>query len=107
MLVPTAQTLIINGKGGKMNIGTKYKLGADSLNIILYEKHKTKKNTVHWKAIGFYSNPHNTLKSLADMKIKESQLKDLKTITQKQDEIYALISSLPITKSCVAHERGV
>lgn len=85
-----------------MNIGTKYQLTTDSYNIILSEKHKSKSGRVYWKALGFYSNPKNALKGLADMKIKETQFKDLKTITKKQDELYALIESLPITKNAVA-----
>lgn len=76
-----------------MKIGTKYQLTSDSLNVTLSEKRKTKKGKICWVSIGFYSSTKEALIGLVNMKVKETGLKDLRTITKRQDELYKLIET--------------
>ena len=78
-----------------MNIGNKYKIDSDALNITLYQKEKTKMGKVRWVIIGYFATLGNTLKFLVDLGVREGHLKDLETVVKKQDELYALINSLP------------
>lgn len=80
-----------------MEIGKKYKIESDSLNITLFKRGVSKKDKKEsWRVIGYFSSVKNALKALADLKIKESELKDLKSIIKKQEEIYRLIEGLNI-----------
>ena len=80
-----------------MLIGKDYKIESDNLNVILYERKTSKKGgNDYWIAISFFSSIKNALKSLADMKLRETKLKDMQTIARGQDEIYQLIDSLKL-----------
>ena len=80
-----------------MNIGTKYKLDSDSLNITLKEKQENKKTgEVYWKAIGYFATPQEALRFLTLLKIRESEFVDLERVIKELDKTYALISSLKI-----------
>ena len=77
-----------------MLIGEKYKVESDSLNVTLYEKRKTKKGGILWRPVSYFANSHNLLKHLVDLEVRETEMKDLNTITKKQDELYTLINTL-------------
>jgi len=78
-----------------MLIGKDWKIGSDSLNLILYRRRVSKKSgKERWSIAGYYSSIKNALEALADNAILETDLKDLKTIVKKQDEIYQLIKKL-------------
>ena len=82
-----------------MNIG-KYKLEADSMNIILSCPSDT-------KYLYYFSSVANALKFLVDEGVRESQLTDLKTVVAKQAELYKLISTLPpITPDSLKQKKG-
>ncbi len=89
-----------------MKIGNKYQLTSDSLNVTLSEKRKVTKGKnagkTYWKSIFFYSSTKEALIGLVDMKVKETGLKDLRTITKRQDELYTLIQGITKTSQpCV------
>ncbi len=81
-----------------MLIGKDYKIEADSLNVTLYERQITKKEQrEYWKAIGFFARFGGALKSLVDLRVRATGLRDYNTVCQKQDELYKLIDSLQIS----------
>ena len=81
-----------------MNIGKKHRLTSDSMNIILQERSITKSGPnagkERWENIGYFNNPANALKFLADHKLKETGFEDVKAIAKRQEETYRLIESL-------------
>ena len=75
-----------------MEVGNDYKLESDPLNITLLEKKQSKKDgSEYWKTTGYFSSPKEALKFLVDLGVRESLLKDLKTVVEKQAELYKLI----------------
>ena len=90
-----------------MQIGKDWKIEADELNVTLLKRHpaggvkrgfgvvSTKDNYVNHT---FYSNVKNALKGLVDQEIRNTELKDLKTVVAKIEELYNLIGSLNIPK---------
>lgn len=84
-----------------MLIGKDYKIEADSLNVTLYERRITKKGKEYWKAIGFFSRFGNALKSLVDLRVRGTGLRDFNMVCQKQDELYKLIDSLKVSSQGV------
>jgi len=83
-----------------MNIGKKHRLISDPLNFILQKKVITKNGDnagkERWVNIGYFAEPKNALKTLADNKLRESDITNFKAIVKKQAEIYSLIESLNI-----------
>ncbi len=80
-----------------MRIGKNYKIESDSLNIILFKRKVSKKaNKEYWTVIGYFSRIQNALRGLVDLKLRETELQDIKTIVEKQDDIYRLIESLKV-----------
>ena len=84
-------------KGGcMMDIGKKYRITADGLNITLSKRFMTKPRdgslTVEvYRAIGYYSSPSTALKALVGLEVRETELRDLRTVVAKLDEIYKKI----------------
>jgi len=79
-----------------MNIGKKYTVTADELNMTLSERFMSQPRDGtakigKLKVIGFYSSIPNALKALVNLKVNETKLTDLKTVMAKLDEIYELI----------------
>jgi len=79
-----------------MNIGKKYIITADELNITLSERFMSQPRDgsaeiEKLKVIGYYSSIPNALKALVDLRVNESKLTDLKTVIAKLDEIYKKI----------------
>lgn len=77
-------------------IGKKYKIASDELNVIVYKHHLSKTGREYWRPIGYFATPANALRFLVDLGIRETQLKDLETITKKQGELYSLIKGLAL-----------
>jgi hypothetical protein len=78
-----------------LNIGRQWRIGADSLNIILYRQ-KGKKGKERWRTEAYFSTISNALTYLVDAEVRETGLRDLKEVAQKQDELYALIKNLDL-----------
>ena len=77
-----------------MDLGDKYKIESDSMNITVYEKNISKSDNVYWRPIAFFSKSEQALTFIADLEVRKTGFKDLKSVAEKQDEIYRLISSL-------------
>lgn len=73
-------------------IGQDWRVGADSLNIILYRRQANKKTgKEYWRAHSYYATVTNALVELANQGIRDTELADLKTVNNRIDEIHALI----------------
>ena len=77
-----------------MQIGDKYKIESDEMNITLFEKAKSKTAVTRWRAIAFFSSFKNALDHLVDLEVMQNGLTDLKTIVAKQNELYDLVKQL-------------
>jgi len=72
----------------------KYKIESDSLNVTLYEKAKSKTSVTRWRSIAFFSSIKSALNHLVDLEVMSGGLTDLKTVVEKQDELFNLIKQL-------------
>jgi len=97
-----------------MLIGTKWKIEANKYNILLYKKYaqiKGKNQGVEqWKVEGYFRTVAGALKFLVDSEVKETQLRDLKTVVAKQDELYKLIEGLkdlPKQEALIHHRKAI
>ncbi len=92
-----------------MNVGTEYKIESDELNVTLWHKIINKKGkrvgAERWEAIAYFSNVTNALDFIVDLKVNATGLKDLKTVVEKQRELYALIKSLELPSKPVESVR--
>lgn len=90
-----------------MQINDKWKIEADTNNIILLEAHTitgegrgrttTKKiGEVYWTPAGYYGTVKSALEGLIRREIKGSGLKDLETVVKKIDELYALLNNIKL-----------
>jgi len=81
-----------------LKLDENYAIGADPLNIILYQRKVTKKGktpgTETWRAIRYYRNCENALEGLVDLKINSTDLKDLETIVREIQATKAMIVKL-------------
>ncbi len=83
-------------------IGTKYKLEADSMNIILSKKKRrirkdTKEVYEDWAIMGYFATVKGALHELVNQGVRDTALKDLKSISGKIDGLYDLISNSSIS----------
>ncbi len=82
-----------------MKIGNKWKIESDSLNIILYRKKKrVKKDTKEvyedWETMGYFSTIPNALREMINQRIRDTELKDVKTIIAEIDKLETLLQGL-------------
>lgn len=76
-----------------MNIGKDWKIEADELNVVLLRRHTLKADgSIPWRPYGYYSTVSITLQALVDIEVKQTALKDLKTVVKKIDELREWIS---------------
>ena len=85
-----------------MLIGKRYKLESDSLNVTLFKKRKRTRKSDEtkyedWEIIGYFATPSNALHELVDLGVRDTELKDLKTITSAITALHTSIESLPKT----------
>jgi predicted phage tail protein len=70
-------------------IGKNWKLGADSLNIILYQREVNKKTKEErWRVYGYYATVANAVMALANQGIRDTQLANLKIVCDKIDQLH-------------------
>ena len=84
-----------------MKIGKNWEIKSDSMNVTLLKKvtiRATPKKPKHdiWKIEGYYSTIKGALTGLVDAEVRSTALKDLETISKKQDELYKLIEGLKV-----------
>lgn len=84
-----------------MEIGSEWKIESDSLNVILYRKRgrikkDTKESCEAWERVGYYATVAGALHGLVNQGVRETELKDLKTVVEKIAELHALIDTIGI-----------
>jgi len=78
-----------------MEIGNRYRVETDGgLNVVVYRKVKSKSGKETWCVEGYFATVKNALRHLVDAGVREAGLRDLRQVSQKQDELYRLIESL-------------
>ena len=71
-----------------MAVGQDWRVGADTLNIILYQRKVNKKTgKEYWRAHSYYATVANALVGLVDQSIRDTELADLKTVCDKIDQL--------------------
>ena len=70
-------------------IGQNWRVGADTLNIILYRRQVNKKTgKEYWRAHSFYATVANALVGLVNQAVRDTELADLKTVCDKIDQLH-------------------
>jgi len=68
--------------------GRNWRVGADSLNIILYRRQVNKKTgKEYWRVYGYYATVANALVGLVNQGVRDTELADLKTVCDKIDRL--------------------
>ena len=93
-----------------MEIGKDWQITADSLNVILSKKKSRKRKDTgemyeEWKTMGYFATVGGALHELVNHKVRESELKDIKTISHAIDELHNMIETA--LKTSQSHNRGV
>ncbi len=74
-----------------MNIGKKYKIESDALNVVLFEREVTKKGKhigkENWRPVGYYSSLLNALDGLINKEINETGLKVPTEVLSKVEQL--------------------
>jgi len=74
-------------------IGRNWRVGADTLNIILYRRQVNKKTgKEYWRAYGYYATVANALVELVNQGVRDTEMADLKTVNKRIEEIHTWIS---------------
>ena len=82
--VPPATSCHANVPQDGISINADWKIGADSMNIILYRRDReSKTGNERWRAEGFYSTIGNALIGMVRQGIRDSQLTDLKAVNDR------------------------
>ena len=81
-----------------MLIGSNWKIEADSLNVTLHKRYRHRGTGAdYWKVEGYYGTILNALEALTDLGVADTALKDLETVSRKQDELHGLIRGLALS----------
>jgi len=87
--------LVIEEDKITLDIGKDWKITADSMNITLSKRITRKDKTgiyyEAWVNEGYYPDVKSALKGLVEHGVKETELRDLKTIVSKIEELRTLI----------------
>ena len=71
-----------------LGVGQDWRVGADALNIILYQRHVNKKTAkAYWRAHSYYATVANALVELVNQGVRDTKLADLKTVCDKIDRL--------------------
>uniref|UniRef100_A0A6M3JX72 Uncharacterized protein n=3 Tax=viral metagenome TaxID=1070528 RepID=A0A6M3JX72_9ZZZZ len=92
-------------KRKEVEVMNKYRLSADSMNIILQEKQTItgegkKKPTIrevgdtYWSNIAFFSNPKNALSYIIEKEIREFWVEDLKEVVKRVDKLEKMVEGI-------------
>ena len=80
-----------------IKVGEDYRIGSTPLNVIIYEKHISKKGKEVWEEKLYFATVQDALKELVNLNVRKTGLKDMGIVCNKIDELYKLIESLPET----------
>uniref|UniRef100_A0A6M3KDW2 Uncharacterized protein n=2 Tax=viral metagenome TaxID=1070528 RepID=A0A6M3KDW2_9ZZZZ len=97
-------------KRKEVEVMNKYRLSADSNNIILQEKQTIigtgkKKPTVraigdtYWNNIAFFANPKNALTYIIEEEIRELWVEDLKEVVKRMEKLEKIVAGIPLDLS--------
>ena len=87
----------INKRKAKMLVGKKYKVESDSMNVTVSEKKVNKKaGKEYWVSIAFFSTVKGALNYLVNLEVKNTELKDLKSVDKRIDELEVIIGGLKV-----------
>jgi len=92
-----------------MKIGKNWQITSNNLNITLSRKrtrvHKdTNEKYEDWEDVGYFANIENALSFLIHQKVRDTELKDLKTIIEALSKVEKSIGIA--LKSSVGHTEG-
>ncbi len=79
-----------------LTVGRNWRVGADTMNIIIYQRQVNKKTgKEYWRAHSYYATVANALVGLVNQGVRDTELADLKAVCDKieqlhKDIIYAL-----------------
>jgi len=77
-----------------LTVGRNWQVGADALNIILYQRHVNKKTgKEYWRAHSYYATVANALVELVNQGVRDTELADLKTVNKRIEEIHTWIKA--------------
>ena len=72
-----------------LTIGRDWRVGADTLNIILYRRQVNKKiGKEYWRAHSYYATVTNALVGLVNQGVRDTELADLKAVCDKIDRLH-------------------
>ena len=84
----TKRMLMEQAKNGGMLVGNNWRVRSDNLNIILEQQQINKANgEKYWQVHGYYSSVASTLLELVEQGVRDTQLKDLKTVCDKIEQL--------------------
>ena len=70
-------------------IGQDWRVGTDTLNIILYRRQVNKKTgKEYWRAHSYYATVANALVGLINQGVRDTELADLKTVCDKIEQLH-------------------
>ena len=70
-------------------IGQGWRVGADSLNIILYRRQVNKKTgKEYWRAHSYFATVANALVELVNQGVRDTELADLKMVCDKIEQLH-------------------
>ena len=70
-------------------VGRNWRVGADTLNIIIYLRQVNKKTgKEYWRAHSYYATVANALVGLVNQGIRDTKLADLKTVCDKIEQLH-------------------
>ena len=100
---PQQMTGVLKG----LPVGQDWRVGADTLNIILYRRQVNKKTgKEYWRAHGYYIAVANALVGLMEQGIRDTELADLKTVCEKMEELRRDIPKV-LASLKIHHQEGV
>ena len=72
-----------------MAVGQDWRVGADSLNIILYRRQvNNKTGKEYWRAHSYYATVANALVELVNQGVRDTELADLKIVCDKIEQLH-------------------
>ena len=79
-----------------MDLGDNWKIESGDQNVALFKKSTKKGAKNPWAVEGYYATVKGALKGLVNQEIRDTEIKDLQTVSDKIDELYALIDGLSV-----------
>ncbi len=68
-------------------IGSKWKVAADDMNIMVMRKRQTKDGSIRWDVEGYFATPAGAFDFLVEQNVRDTGLKDLKTVVDTIAEL--------------------